>query len=296
MKVPRWLGAVACLCWLAIPALADPTVQDFSNPGATGTNYAEYPVGQPFAPYACSGCGPASAFNFYRFTQSGVGGTQNQIAFDLTAPGPTGHVVANFDFRIGGTPVGTDHADGLGLCLMRTDLFGKTGNGASISEEGASNRGAGIGIGLDTYNNAAPYDIGNPNLPQSGSAADHISVNMRYDGFTGGPTYDLVFALDLYSLTNNGYNLHQDNILDDTTPFDHCRFTVDFQAGGGALVNVFITSAQGDSTGGVEFQALKDILVPYIQAYEMRIGFGARTGGATDTHDIANINIQFSPP
>ena len=30
---------------------------------------------------------------------------------------------------------------------------------ASISEEGSDNRGGGIGIGLDTYNNGAPFDV-----------------------------------------------------------------------------------------------------------------------------------------
>jgi hypothetical protein len=213
--------------------------------------------------------------------------------------------VGNFDFRIGGQPAGTDHADGMGFCLMRTALFGTTGNGASISEEGASNRGAGIGFGLDTYNNAAPYDIGNGSIPQgpSGNSASECSVLLRYDGFSGGPVYDFSFGIDMWSLVggsatpSKGYNLHQDDLFDDTTPFDHCRFTVDFQPGGGALVNVYITSAQpNDGTGGVEFQALSNILLPYIQPYEMRIGFGGRTGGATDTHDIANINIQFSAP
>ena len=36
-------------------------------------------------------------------------------------------------------------------------------------------------------------------------------------------------------------------------------------------------------------------VVPFVTAYEMRAGFGGRTGGSTDANDLANINISFSP-
>jgi hypothetical protein len=95
-------------------------------------------------------------------------------------------------------------------------------------------------------------------------------------------------------LTNKGYHLHQDNVDDTATKFDHCHFTVDIDPnGGGATVKVTITSSQKDSTNGQPFTALSAV-VPGVLPYEMRVGFGGRTGGANDGHDIATINVTFS--
>jgi hypothetical protein len=287
MSVFRWLVTLGCLCLLAIPALADSTVQDFSNPGVKGTNYAEYGTGTG----AVMTGGPAGAANYYRFTQSGVGNTNNIIAFDLTAPGPTAHVVGSFDFRIGGTASPTSHADGLGLCFISTANFGTTGNGPTINEEGGTTLSSGLGIGLDTYNNADPFDVGNPDLP-NGSDADHVSVHYR--GLFGPGREAFVYAVDMFALTNKAYNLHQDFIDDGATPFDHCDFTVDIDPNGGGTVSVFITSKQADATNGQRFKVLTAVC-PDMRPYEMRVGFGGRTGGADDGHDLANVNISFSP-
>jgi hypothetical protein len=103
------------------------------------------------------------------------------IVFDLSAPGAIVHVVGGFDFRIGGTP-GT-HADGLGVALLPTSIYGPTGNGLngamqlpSITEEASQNFNGALGFGLDTYNNGVPFDVGNSALPNS-SDADEISVS-----------------------------------------------------------------------------------------------------------------------
>jgi hypothetical protein len=282
MSLVRWLGILGYLCMFAMSAQAQPTVCTFSG-AATDTKYTEYGNG---APASVMNDGPTGAANYYRLTTAGVGNTLNMIAFDLTAPGPTAHVVGDFDFRIGGKP-GT-HADGMGVALLPTSVWGTTGNGPSITEEGSSSPDGSLGFGLDTYNNA-PFDVGNPALP-NGLDADEISVNF-YNA--AGPRSIFIYGVDLYSLTNNGYNLHQDVVDDAGTPFDHCHFTVDI-GGGGAMVSITITSHQQDSTGGQPFTALT-ALVPGVAPYEMRVGFGGRTGGANDGHDIANVNIAFSP-
>ncbi len=284
MALSRWLLALGCLCLLAMPAQAQSTVQDFSNPGVKGTNYAEYGTGTG----SVQSGGPAGASNYYRLTQSGVGSTNNIIAFDLTSPGKASHVVGSFDFRIGGT-LGC-HADGIGLVLIDTSNFGTTGNGPSIAEEGSTNRGGGLGIGLDDYNNGNPYDTTSIGLPNS-TDGDEVSVNLLN---IGPPRFDFVYAVDLYTLTNSGYNMHQDFLDDGTTPFDHCDFTVDIDPNGGAAVSVYITSSQQDSTSGQRFKALS-VVVPALLPYEMRVGFAGRTGGCDDTHDIANVNISFAP-
>jgi hypothetical protein len=66
VKFTRWLVALGCVCLLAAQALADATVQDFSNPGVKGTNYAEY-GSQLGGGYVVNG-GPAGAPNFYRLS------------------------------------------------------------------------------------------------------------------------------------------------------------------------------------------------------------------------------------
>jgi hypothetical protein len=277
----RWFGVLACLCLLASAAQADPTVQDFSAP-AKGTSYAEYGTGTG----AANNDGPAGAKNYYRLTTSGVGNTLNMIAFDRTAAGATAHVVGDFDFRIGGT--GGTHADGMGVALLPTSVWGTTGNGPSITEEGSSTFDGSLGFGLDTYNNGAPADIGNPSLP-NGNDADEVSVSF----LNTSPRAGFVYAVDLWSLTNQGYNLHQDLLDDTATPFDHCHFTVDIGSGG-AMVSVTITSKQQDATNGQPINAVA-ALIPGVVPYEMRVGLGGRTGGANDSHDIANVNITFSP-
>lgn len=284
MSVVRWLAFLACVCMFVLPAYAQPTVSTFSG-AATDTKFTEYGNGVGITSMVMND-GPAGADkNYYRLTTAGVGSTLNMIAFDLTAPGATAHVVGDFDFRIGGT-AGT-HADGIGIALLPTSVYGATGNGPSITEEGSSAKDGALGFGLDTFNNGG-IDIGNSGLP-NGSDADEVSVNI----LSPASNSYFLYAVDMWGLTNSGYNLHQDSVDDTATPFDHCHFTVDIGTGG-AMVSVTITSHQQDPTGGQPFTVL-NALVPGVTPYEMRLGFGGRTGGANDGHDIANVNITFSP-
>jgi hypothetical protein len=282
----RWLGVFGSLALFAMSAQAQATVSTFSG-AATDTTYTEY---GSMSGYVVNDGPSGPDVNYYRLTTAGVGSTNNMVVFDLTAPGATSHVVGDFDFRIGGM-AGT-HADGMGVALLPTSIYGPTGNGLNgakqlpgISEEASQGGDGSVGFGLDTYNNGAG-DIGNSALPNS---TDSSEISLNYQGAHSFSVY----GVDLYG--QNGYNLHQD-VLDDTaTPFDHCHFTVDIDAnGGGARVTVTITSHQKDATNNQPFTAVSGV-IPGVVPYEMRLGFGGRTGGANDSHDIANVNVTYSP-
>jgi hypothetical protein len=289
VRLLRWLGVLSCLCLLAVPVQAQPTVQDFSNPGVVGTNYTEHGnvlavAGTFYSP------GPPGALNFYRLTATDVGSTNNMIAFDVSQPGgPTSSVTVDFDYRIGGhvdngSP--TSHADGIGFCLLNTALYGQTGNGPGITEEatGAA-RNSSLGLGLDTWDNSSGglYDPDN----------NHISLNFSAPGKSG-----VVHAV---SFAPFGYELHQGEpgdavspFADSVSPFDHLNMTVAFDASGaGATVTVTITPGAGRAPGGA-FTPISGLFIPGLTPYEMRAAFGARTGGSTDNHDLANVNIVFN--
>jgi hypothetical protein len=321
VKLVRWLGGLGCLCLLAMPAMAQVTItQDFSaypNAGS-GTTFTEINNGgQPGSGMNDGPPGPACAGFYYRLTYPGVGSTNNMVIFDLPSPtGPVTSVVGDFDFRCG--QVQGTHADGIGWALLPTSIYGETGNGLNgtaalpgITEEASQAKDGALGFGLDTYNNGAPFDIGDSALPNSSDASE-ISVNLS----PVAPAYVLtsfVYALDMYALpigsnnSTNAYDLHNDYATD-CTVFDHCHFTVNIDPNGaGAAVVVSITSNQPPASStaidanpyttlapGTTFTAVSTT-VGGVLPYEMRIGFGGRTGGANDGNDIANVNVTFTP-
>src|SRR5439155_18501646 len=213
----------------------------------------------------------------------------NTVSFDRTQVGPVGHVVADFDFRIGGSTDGRTHgADGIGFILLNTaaqqngsaDGYGTTGDSPltpQITEDAFAYQS--IGIGFDTWHNNPPLD---PN-------DNHCSVN-----FSNCPTRDFSETAGLstfhaaVSLYPFNYHLHR-NDLPDNAPFDHANITIDAIAGG-ANVTVTITPA-----GGAAFSPFTNLFVPGFVPYEMRAAFGARTGGENDNHDIDNVIITFAP-
>jgi hypothetical protein len=292
VKLLRWLGVLGCLFLLAIPAQAQPTVCTFSG-AATDTNYTEY---GNMTGYVVND-GPASAVNYYRLTTAGVGSTNNMIAFDLTSPGESSHIVVDFDYRIGGTPdMGNpnNHADGLGFALLNTAVYGQTGKGPSITEEAqgvvTSARDNSFGFGLDTWDNGPPPPNGGNNYDPDNN---HVGITYIGGGNDGPGGTSILLET---SLTPFGYNLHRgespEPTFDDTgTPFDHFHATIDFAANG-ATVTVTITP---NSIGGAAFSPISGLVVGGAKPHEVRAAFGARTGGSTDNHDIANVNITYSP-
>jgi len=283
------------LCLLAVPVQAQPTVCTFSF-AATDTNYTDYST-QGNMGYVLSD-GPANAVNYYRLTTAGVGSTAAELAFDLTQPvGPTSSVTVDFDYRIGGHADNgdpTSHADGIGFALWNTSVYGQFGRGPQITEEanGNGNTDGTIGIGLDTWNNgSATFDPDNNHLSfrflsQGANPADG-------NAFRGLTSYVQIAN----SLTPFGYQLHQGepgdavSPFDDTaSPFEHFNMVISFGATG-ATITITITPGPGR---GAAFSPISGLILAGVQPYEMRAAFGARTGGSTDNHDIANVNIVFN--
>jgi Bacterial lectin len=290
VKLLRSLAVLGCLLLLAMPAQADPTVCTFSG-AATDTNYIEYGGGG----YTLSD-GPPNAVNYYRLCTTGIGSQNNSIAFDMTAPGPSSHIVVDFDYRIGGTPDNgspSNHADGIGFALLNTDVYNQSGTGPGITEEAQgvhSPRDNSIGFGLDTWDNGpTPPNGGNNYDPDN----NHVSITYIGGGNDGPGGTSILLET---SLTPFGYNLHRgespEKPFDDTkTLFDHFNATIDFDSNG-ATVTVTITP---NSIGGAAFSPISGLLIKAAKPHEVRAAFGARTGGSTDNEDIANVNITFSP-
>jgi hypothetical protein len=298
MTVSRWLVALACLALLVMPAQAQNTTQDFSGTG--GTNYAEYGQGTP----GFVNNGPPGPANYYQLCASGVGGTDWCIAFDRTLTGPASHITLDFDFSVGGTPGAGNFADGLGVALIPTSVYGTTGNGPFIAPEGPrspNTKDGSITIGLDTFDNGLGDD------DASGFDVDNNNLRVVYAGT------DTLFCYQV-SLNGSGYQIHQDT---QSARFDHMTVTIAIDPGGaGATVTVQITTNQVGNTGnppgnrpspqnrggpgtilaaGTTFTPISNILIPGVLPYEARLAFGARTGGATDNEAVANVNCVFSP-
>jgi Bacterial lectin len=275
----RWLGAMGCLFVWSVMAQADPTIQTFDGGGTpyTLTGFGGDPADDTQA-------GPSG--KCCRLTQATNSGL-NTIAFDRTQVGPVSHVLADFDFRIGDSTDGRSHgADGIGFILLNTqaakngagDVYDITGDGPQITEEAEAFQS--LGIGFDTWHNNPPFD---PN-------DNHVSV-----WYTDAPTRDIsesagnILFLQAQSLYGFGnYKLHRAT-LPDNAPFDHASITVD-AVSGGANVTVTITPA-----GGSAFSPISNVFIPGFVPYEMRVAFGARTGGENENHDIDNVNVTFSP-
>lgn len=277
----RWLGLLGGLCLAVGLAKADPTVQNFDGGGTPYTLI--YGSGDPADDTQKGPTGKC-----LRLTQATNSG-QNTITFDRTQTGPVGHVIADFDFRIGDSTDGRSHgADGIGFVLINTggvfngagDKYGEMSatDTFQISEE-ANQLYQSLGIGLDTWDNP-PWD---PN-------DNHISVFYQdaptrdFNESVG--TVSITWAL---SLTPFNYHLHRATLADND-PFDHFNMTLDAVTGG-ANVTITITPA-----GGTAFTPINNLFIPGFVPYEMRVGFGARTGGENENHDIDNINVTFAPP
>jgi hypothetical protein len=214
MSLSRCLAVLGCLCLLAIPARAQSTATVCSFGGAaTDTNYTEYSTlgSQGFIMTD----GPPGAANYYRLTSAGVGNTIAELAFDVTAPGPSSHIVVDFDFRIGGTADNgnpDNHADGMGFVLLNTAIYGATGRGPQITDEAQGVNGAhrdnSFGFGLDTWDNgpSPPHGGANPTYDPDNN---HLGLTYIGGGDDGPGGTSILLET---SLTPFGYNLHRGSL------------------------------------------------------------------------------------
>jgi hypothetical protein len=188
-----------------------------------------------------------------------LGGEMGAIAFNRTATGAFNSAVATFDFRIT-PPDGATRADGMGFALLNTAVYGTNGAGPYFAEEPSLT--SSIGVGFDVYANAStPQELNN----------NHISLH--WNGAQVGNA-----ATPSFSLSSGKF--HRAQIL------------VWFY-GGNAYVTVRLTPNINGTPGPTE-TVFQDALIPGAAAYQSRVAFGARTGGAWAAHDLDNVNVQFS--
>ena len=262
-------GAIAFLA-LACSALQPASaalIEDFDGGGNTPYAFTNT-SGSPASLVATGASG-----NVARLTNLD-GSNNNSIAFDenptATGPAPGGIRMA-FDFRMSTDAANTaaggccdSAADGLGIGLFSTDVYGATGavnpatmgQGSDIWERPAFN--SAFTVGLDIFQNI-----------------DEISLN--WNGAE-------VANADVKPIVNlNSNTLH--------------RAVVDIKASGGdALVDLWVLEdIHGDT---LPHQIYSGQLIPGMDLSALpgwRVIAGGRTGGAFDAGDIDNLFVRAIP-
>jgi hypothetical protein len=145
-------------------------------------------------------------------------------------------------------------ADGIGFALLNTTVYGTSGAGPGISEE--VNLTKSLGIGFDTYDNSEVGGNNHLSLHWNGALLSNFALN---------PSTQLDLGNDL---------------------FNHAQVVVDFLS---KEVTVTLTP-----NGGTAFTPIDHYFIADLASYDSRVAFGARTGGATNNHDLDNINVQFN--
>jgi hypothetical protein len=236
----------------------------------------------PTFPPIPPGGGPAEGH--YQLTDN-TGGILNSIAFDKTfGTLADGHqIIGSFDIRVVNTNVNT--ADGMSFMLADTTLYGETGpiGGSPNVSEDPNNPGM-VALGFDTFDNNEDFLAGDPtgcgpqDPPAVGSGpcidrrANSISVH-------NGAQVDQQF---LAGVTYNDGNWIR---------VDFALTAVDNGTGGlNGLLDVVVT----DLTTGATFPAFGGLGVGTLPT-DLRVAFGARTGGEFDFQLLDNVNITHIP-
>jgi hypothetical protein len=144
--------------------------------------------------------------------------------------------------------------DGFGFALLNTFAFGITGDGPSFAEE--PNLPKSLGIGFDTFWNK---NIGDPN-------GNHLSLH-----FNGATIATFPIPKSQPPLENGWMK--------------HAQIVIDFYRG---RVTVTLTPLRG-----IPFSPIDNYPIPGLTPYASRVAFGASNGGATVTHNLDNIRVQF---
>lgn len=215
----------------------------------------------------------------YQLTDN-VGSILNSIAFDKTLDTMTigGTLNVGFDIRIVNTNANT--ADGMSFMLLDTSLHGNSGqvpDGIDVSENPS---GAGvIGLGFDTFDNDEDFAAGDPNgCGGGGPCLDRRanSVKLRVNG----TQLDYQFVGNDIEY-NDGNWIHVDVVLS----------LVDDGSGGMAgLMDVLMT----DLTTGNAFQPFGGFGIGTVPS-DVRLAFGARTGGEFDFQFLDNVYANYQP-
>ena len=196
-----------------------------------------------------------------------VNSQQNEVAYDLSDPGVFAAVSAVFEYRATpGSAItgGAGRADGMSVALLSTADYGASGgvgiDGGFLAEE--PNLDGSIGVGFDIYNSGASDENNN----------NHVSIH--YPGFTTRIQNVTDLGIDLADGVNHTVQ------IDVLTPSAVAGIEV-------ADVTVLIDGT--DVFGGA-------VSIPGVAAYESRLFFAGRTGGANARIELDNIDVQWRDP
>jgi hypothetical protein len=243
MRRAACLIATSCLASAAANAI---TIQDFDTPG---TAYALTQHLNPPAADVQSG-GPTGSY--LRLAYAGSNDVRNTITFELSDHGAFPTVIADFDFRMAQSGPG---ADGIGVLLLDTAIYGTAGGGPQYAEGGPIP--GSLGVGFDIFQN-----------PETGDPSNHFIRVSWDDAVVGYLDPGLALA---------------------TGAFIHAHLEVQAVSGGGSLTLVLTPD------GGSPVTPMNGYFVPGYAPYEARVEFGARTGALTADHDLDNVVVQFVP-
>jgi hypothetical protein len=176
----------------------------------------------------------------------------NQAAFPEVVAGPYQKLMVDFDFRISAGNGGG--ADGVGFVYAESSLHNTHGPVPSFSEE--ANLAGSLGVGFDTFNNT---DLGD---------GGENSVSLHFNGAVLGN-----FVIDGSAIPTF-----------ENSEVNHAKITV-VPGVGGSNVSVAVTN----QTSGNTINPFTDFFVPGLTAYDGRMVFNARTGGANSQQDIDNV-------
>jgi hypothetical protein len=188
---------------------------------------------------------------FLRLAHASTGGTNNTVAFASTGEGTFASVAVAFDLRM--IPRGpASRADGIGMALLPTRLYGDAGRVPAFAME--PNLPGALGVGFDIWNN---NEVSN----------NHVSLH-----FNGVTLAANAIPLSTFDLANGQFFRAE---------------VVAERVAGGSLVTVVLTPPGG----GTPITVFDKRFVGGLDLLGARLAFGAMTGGEQADHDIDNITI-----
>lgn len=264
------------------------------NGTVTNVTYPIEPLGMAPGPMTLTnveGSGPALSGDGFIRVADNVNSLNNNVAWDTAYNGNISSMTANFQIRLQAGTAANDNADGFGFMYINEDPHGSSGALYTAGEEPS---GTGLGVGFDIWDNGTE----GPN-----------SVSLHYDG-------QLIGSVDV-----TASNANREAYLESGMPID---VTIEAVPGFGEIVDPvlipmssFATSVTRSPANGGQIPMLDMDMGPGVQDAYYRLssevndqgnyltfdavenggsrpGFGARTGGANESHDIDNVKVDYS--
>jgi len=147
-----------------------------------------------------------------------------------------------------------------------------------------------VGIAFDTFDNDENFAAGDPNgCGGGGPCADRLG-NIS-SAHSNGAQVDVQFvpddALDTPAVANDTISFVNGNWI-------HVDATITLADNGSGGLGGFLDMVLTDTVTGNTFQPFAGIALPFVPQ-DMRLAFGARTGGAFDEHAVDNVLLSYTP-